>query len=122
MAEVQWFRNGAGLEVAETVGSETYKRLLGDLAWSLIDGPEGKLVDRSEVAASATVEETSEVDETPFPIDEYDELNAEQVIPRLEELDEDQLDLVEAHEVAGKNRSGVKAAIEARRNELAANS
>jgi hypothetical protein len=48
----------------------------------------------------------------PFPIEDYDELTAAQVIDRLPELDAGDLRLVAEHEKRNANRKSVLAAVE----------
>jgi hypothetical protein len=46
-------------------------------------------------------------DEIPFPIADYDELDADQIIPLLSQLEDDELEDVKAREVAGSGRKSV---------------
>jgi len=117
----QWFRRGSQ-EVSEPVGSETYKRLLKDREWEVIDGPEGDVLRREDLeeaaASAAEVEPDTSDEELELPIEDYDDLTVEQVLPHLEELDAEQLDTVEAHEIANKNRKSVLDAISTKREAL----
>jgi hypothetical protein len=72
--------------------------------------------------AAASIEEIGEpvvaLDEPApadgFPIPDYDDLSAEELIPRLQDLDADQLEIVADREEAGKNRDVVLDAIDDR--------
>jgi len=118
--DVQWFRRGDEEhdQVGAYVGSQLYNRLAKDPTWIPIDGFQGEETD-------LPVDETADLEapvaeETPssgaFPIEGYDDLTVEQVGPLLEDLTDEQLVVVEAHEVANKNRNGVLDAIEAQRD------
>lgn len=60
-------------------------------------------------APAATIE--SDTDDVPFPIADYDSLSVAKITPLLAQLEADELDDVEAREVAGANRKSVLAEI-----------
>jgi hypothetical protein len=54
----------------------------------------------------------SPVDETPLPIEAYDDLRVDEILPLLQELDLDRLQAMRAHEAAGQARATVLARID----------
>jgi hypothetical protein len=117
--DVQWFKRGPEEhdQVGALAGSQLYNRLAKDPSWTPIDGFQGEEtdlpVDETADLEAPLAEETPSSDA--FPIEGYDDLTVEQVVPLLEDLTDEQLAVVEAHEVADKNRVGVLEAIEAQR-------
>lgn len=116
MADTQWFRKSNGQEFEEAVGTPTYNRLVADGEYVAIDAEGG-----DEVELETPEEETEETPETAEePFAGYDDATVEELIPQLEECDDEQLAAVEAYEVANKNRKGVLEAIESIREERSA--
>lgn len=59
------------------------------------------------VVGEATQTSVPVVPDLPFPIDAYDSLKVNEIVPLLPELDLDELDLVREREVAGRNRATI---------------
>ena len=60
-----------------------------------------------EVVGAATQTSAPVVPDLPFPIEDYDDLKVNQIVPLLPELDLDELDLVREREVAARNRATI---------------
>lgn len=112
--EIQWFRRSNGDEHNAVVGDSLYKRLVEDGEYIPIDGPEGDEMDLPTDEEPVEAEETA----TEPPFDGYDDLTVEEMIPKLEDLDADELSAVEAYEIANKNRATLLEAISAKRAAL----
>lgn len=75
-------------------------------------------LDETVAAAGTTTSSTTAV--AALPIADYDALRVNDVIPRLEGLDLDQLEAIAQHEEAGKNRSSILNRIDQLMDELEA--
>jgi hypothetical protein len=69
----------------------------------LREGP----LEEEEPEPVAVTDDTDVDDDDFFPIEDYDELNVGEIVPLLPELYDDELDVVEEHERATKNRAVV---------------
>lgn len=108
-------------------GQVALTRLAGTIAARQGQSEAAKLVDELRTGVEAFFT-TNSVDETPgnaesdpgieteLPIEEYVTLTAVEVIPLLSELDDEQLDTIEAFEKANRNRSTVLNRIRQRRS------
>jgi hypothetical protein len=74
----------------------------------------------TEVVGAATQTSAPVVPDLPFPIDDYDNLKVNQIVPLLPELDLDELDMVREREVAGRNRATIVKKIDELIDELEA--
>ena len=104
-------------------GQVALTRLAGTVAARRGQSEAVKLVDdlRSGVESLLTPSSSDDADtesgaETELPIAAYATLTAVEVIPLLAELDDDQLDTIEAFEKANRNRSTVLNRIRQRRS------
>ncbi|MEL0000280.1 MAG: hypothetical protein VW623_09255 [Acidimicrobiaceae bacterium] len=100
-------------------GQVALTRLAGTVAARRGQSEAVKLVDdlRSGVVSLLTPSSSDDADtESELPISAYATLTAVEVIPLLAELDDDQLDTIEAFEKANRNRSTVLNRIRQRRS------
>jgi hypothetical protein len=100
-------------------GQVALTRLAGTVAARRGQSEAVKLVDdlRSGVESLLTPSSSDDADtESELPISAYATLTAVEVIPLLAELDDDQLDTIEAFEKANRNRSTVLNRIRQRRS------
>jgi hypothetical protein len=118
MSEILYYRRSNGDEVSVEVGSSLHDRLEADGEYTRITEFEGEVMSPEELAKESPVEEpTGETTIVSLPIDGFDDLSIEEIVPHLEDLDDEDLALVEAYEIANKNRSGLLEAIESARSE-----
>jgi hypothetical protein len=117
MSEVLYYRRSNGDEISVEVGSSLHERISADGEYTQITEFEGEVFVAEAVEEDET--ETEEDTGTPedFPIEGFDDLTIEEAVPHLDELDAEQLSVVEAYEIANKNRSGLLEAIESARDE-----
>jgi hypothetical protein len=107
----QWFRKSNGEEFSVNPGEPIlYNRLANSGEYVAIDGPEGDEMDLPSPDEEAAAEGAAESETTP-PLENYDDLTIEELLPQLEDLDDEQLAAVEAYEVANKNRTTLLEAI-----------
>lgn len=103
-------------------GQVALTRLAGTVAARRGQTEAAKVVDdlRSNVesffAAGSAAQERPEPEDPGLPIPEYADLTAVEVIPMLADLDDSQLDAIEAFERANRNRSTVLNRIRQRRS------
>lgn len=103
-------------------GQVALTRLAGTVAARRGQSEAAKVVDdlRSNVesffAAGSAAQERPEPEDPGLPIPEYADLTAVEVIPMLADLDDAQLDEIEAFERANRNRSTVLNRIRQRRS------
>jgi hypothetical protein len=63
--------------------------------------------DEPTLATTAIIADAAEVDEEPFPIEDYDDLRAGEILPLLPQLYADELERVGERERAGANRGAI---------------
>jgi hypothetical protein len=118
MAEILCYRRSNGDEVKALEGSALHERISQDGEYVRITELGGDVYVEEDVEEDAETEEEENGETTEdLPIEGYDDLNVEEIVGHLEDLDDEELSIVEAFEIANKNRKGVLDAIEAVRSE-----
>jgi len=128
VSDLLWYRRGGpgGQEENALPGSELAKRLAAEGEWEEIDGAGGDVVYREpedeETTDDDTTDDTSDSEEVPTdeePFEGYDEQTIEQLTPYVQDADVEQLDALEAYEIAHANRVGLLELVSKRRDDLA---
>jgi len=117
MAEVLCYRRSNGDEVKALEGSALHERISQDGEYVRITELGGDVYVEEAVEEEDTETETAEGEPEDFPIEGFDDMSIEEAIPHLEDLDEEDLSVVEAYEIANKNRTGLLDAISSARDE-----
>jgi hypothetical protein len=116
MSELLYYRRSNGEEFAVEAGTALHDRLEADGEYHRITEFEGDMIlpEYDEEGREVKTGEESEdaVTIVSLPIDGYDDKSVEEVVPFLDDLDEEQLAIVEAYEIANKNRVTLLEAIE----------
>jgi hypothetical protein len=115
MSEILYYRRSNGDEVSVEVGSALHNRLSADGEYTQITEFEGEVIPPEDLAEEDETETETETVE--LPIEGFDDLTVEEVVPHLEDLDAEDLSVIEAYEIANKNRTTLLEAIEAARSE-----
>ena len=76
--------------------------------------PAAAVEEPTQAVAAAPAEPLVPADDLEFPIEDYDDLRVNQIIPLLAELDLDELDMVREREEQGKNRATVISRVDER--------
>jgi hypothetical protein len=118
MSDILYYRRSNGDEVSVEVGSALHDRLSVDGEYTLITEFGGDPVPpEEEPEFEPTLGEPEETETVDLPIVGFDEMTVEEVVPHLEDLDAEDLSVIEAYEIANKNRTTLLEAIEAARSE-----